>query len=288
VATLSELRNLFRFGSDFTQVTPFNTFQTAIGQNILEQTASTSWTDLWNIPGGGNRQHQDFNVVVEGAAALTTGSIIFEGSADGNIAAAINLDYYNQGAPTATQQGAISPSSGSVVHYSVINPLKLRYVRARISVAFAGTTPGARINSVDYSAKYTLPQILRTAVLNTVTTNTTNLGGATISTGAGPISGGTQRMIISAGSTGALSSVASVASATSLLTASSSRVGIIIYNESTSNLFVLLGTGTVSTTNYTTVIAPNTSFVVPDRFTALKVDGIWATANGSARITVVS
>ena len=288
MATLSELRNLFRFGSDFTQVTPFNTFQTTIGQNILEQTASTSWTDLWNIPGGGNRQHQDFNAVVEGAAANTTGSIILEGSADGNVATAINLDYYNQGAPTATLQVAISPSSGSIVHYSVINPLKLRYVRARISVAFTGTTPGARINSVDYSAKHTLPQILRTSVLNTVTGNITNIGGATITANAGAIAGGTQRVIIATGNTGTLSSVTSAATATSLLTASSSRVGVIIYNESTSNLFLLLGTGTVSATNYTTVVAPNSPFVVPDRFTALKIDGIWATANGSARITVVS
>jgi hypothetical protein len=287
MATLSELRNLFRFGTDFTVVTPTATFQTAVGQNILEPTDTTAWTDLWALPGGGGRQHQDFNVVIQGNTAITTGQVIFEGAAT-LTATAINLDYYNTGAPSAPLQGAVTISSAQQVQYSVINPLKLRYVRARISTVFAGTTTGTRALSVDYSAKTLFPQIFRNIILNTVNASLSQIGGTTVTASAGAPTGGTQRIVVATGSTGATTSVASVTTATSLLAASASRLGATIYNESTSNLSVLLGAGTVSNTVYTVRIAPNGYYQVPSSFAALKVDGIWSAANGSARITTVA
>jgi hypothetical protein len=287
MATLSELRNLFRFGTDFTVVTPNATFQTAVGQNILEPTLTTAWTDLWALPGGGGRQHQDFNVVIQGNTAITTGQVIFEG-APTPTATAINLDYYNTGAPSAPLQGAAAISSAQQVQYAVVNPLKLRYVRARISTVFAGTTTGARALSVDYSSKTLAPQILRNIILNTVGINIAQIGGTTVTTGSGSPGGGSQRMIVARGGTGATTSVASAITATALLAASASRLGITIYNESTANLFVLLGAGTVSATTYTIRIAPNGYYEVPPDFAALKVDGIWSAANGFARITTVA
>lgn len=288
MATLSELRNLFRFGTDFTVVTPNATFQTAVGQNILEPIATTGWTDLWALPGGEARQHQDFNAVIEMNTANTAGQFIFEGSAEAAVSGAINLDFQIGAAPTSVNSGAINFASGTIVHYNVANPLKLRYVRCRISTAFTGATPGIRAKSVDYSPKSLLPQLFRNLIVNTVSANLTNIGGLAITTGAGPVSSGTQRIIVATGGTGATTSVTSAIIATPLLAAAGPRLGATIYNESTANLFVLLGAGTVSATNYTIRIAPNEYYEVPSAFTGLKVDGIWSAANGFARITTVA
>lgn len=89
-----------------------------------------------------------------------------------------------------------------------------------------------------------------------------------------------------AGSTGAHSIVAStVTTNTQLLAADSTRVGALIYNDSTQILFVLLGAGTESATVFTTQIAAAGYYEVPEAFTTMRVSGHWASANGNARIT---
>lgn len=87
--------------------------------------------------------------------------------------------------------------------------------------------------------------------------------------------------------TGATTTVASSATAVTLKAANSARLGLTIYNDSTQVLYVLLGAGTVSNTVYTVQMAANTYYEVPFRFTGI-VTGLWASANGNARITSVT
>lgn len=85
--------------------------------------------------------------------------------------------------------------------------------------------------------------------------------------------------------TAAVTNVASSASSVTLFAANANARGRTIFNDSTAILYVKFGT-TASVTSYTVQMATNTYFTFPDN--ALyggRVDGIWAAANGNARLT---
>lgn len=85
--------------------------------------------------------------------------------------------------------------------------------------------------------------------------------------------------------TGTQTSVAGTASTnTTLLAANPARQAALIYNESASALFILLGSATESATVYSVQIPPNGYYEVPARYTGI-IKGHWVTATGSARIT---
>jgi hypothetical protein len=73
-----------------------------------------------------------------------------------------------------------------------------------------------------------------------------------------------------------------------VLAANANRLGATISNDSTAILYLLLGTGTASATNYTVALDQKGSvaayFEVPFDFTGI-ITGIWASATGSARVT---
>jgi hypothetical protein len=86
--------------------------------------------------------------------------------------------------------------------------------------------------------------------------------------------------------TSAVTSVASSASNVQLLAANTNRVGATFYNDSTQVLYLKLGV-TASTSSYTIQMAANGYYEVPYGYTG-EIDGIWASANGNARITELS
>jgi hypothetical protein len=83
--------------------------------------------------------------------------------------------------------------------------------------------------------------------------------------------------------TATLTNVASSAANVTLLSLNTARVGATIYNDSTAILYVKFGT-TASATSYTIQMAANSYFETPFKYTG-RIDGIWASANGNARIT---
>jgi hypothetical protein len=83
--------------------------------------------------------------------------------------------------------------------------------------------------------------------------------------------------------TAAQSSVASSATNVTLLASNASRLGATVYNDSTAVLYLKLG-ATASTSSYTIPLLPADYFEVPFGYTGI-IDGIWASANGNARIT---
>lgn len=79
-----------------------------------------------------------------------------------------------------------------------------------------------------------------------------------------------------------LANVSSSASSTSLFAANGAAKGRSVTNDSTAVLYLKYGT-TASTTSYTVQIPAGGYFEFPPPFYGGAVDGIWATATGSAR-----
>jgi hypothetical protein len=100
-------------------------------------------------------------------------------------------------------------------------------------------------------------------------------------------SSGNQIFTPSTTSTATFASVASSASAVTLLAANSSRKTASIFNDSTAVLYVAefpTATATVSATSYTAQIAPGGFYTPATEYNGL-IQGIWASANGFAKVT---
>ncbi len=95
-------------------------------------------------------------------------------------------------------------------------------------------------------------------------------------------SGNLQTKLIAATST--LTSVASSATTVSLLALNGARKGLYVFNESTAILYIAYA-ATASLTAYTTQIPANSLFEMPLPAYTGAISGIWASANGNARIT---
>jgi type II secretory pathway component PulC len=90
-------------------------------------------------------------------------------------------------------------------------------------------------------------------------------------------------------STGVTTAVTSVTTVATLLAANSARVRAVINNASSQLLYVLLGAGTVSSTNYTFVVPATASSIpgqllVPSEWQGV-ITGTWVSANGYAYVT---
>ena len=81
-----------------------------------------------------------------------------------------------------------------------------------------------------------------------------------------------------------VTSVAASATAVTLLAANTNRLVASFFNDSTSTLFLKLGSG-ASSTSYTTQVLTNGYFeLVYPAYTGI-ITGIWTVATGNARIT---
>lgn len=87
--------------------------------------------------------------------------------------------------------------------------------------------------------------------------------------------------------TSAQTSVSAATSSTSLLSANAARYGATVYNDSTAICYLLLGSGTASTTNYTVQLGAGGYYEVPFGYTGA-IKAIWAAANGAARVSEFS
>ncbi len=84
----------------------------------------------------------------------------------------------------------------------------------------------------------------------------------------------------------AVTSVASSASNVTILALNAQRRGATICNDSTAVLYLKLG-ATASTTSFTVKMLADAYYEVPAQYTGI-IDGIWASANGSARVTEIT
>ncbi len=134
---------------------------------------------------------------------------------------------------------------------------------------------------VDTSAINPLPVVLATgaAVIGHVITDS---GSTTVVTGTV-----TTKEVRPA--TGTQTSVASSNTHVPILASNANRLGGTVTNDSTQILYLLLAAGNASNTNYTVQLAGSTTggvayYEIPFGYTG-PIDGIWASANGNARVT---
>lgn len=92
------------------------------------------------------------------------------------------------------------------------------------------------------------------------------------------------------GSGATATNIPSAASDALLKAANASRVGLVISNDSTAILYVLLGTGVASATNYTYALPAKGTVAVSQVISGYTgmVRGIWGSANGFAMVTEIS
>ena len=71
-----------------------------------------------------------------------------------------------------------------------------------------------------------------------------------------------------------------------ILAANESRLGATIYNSSTANLYLLLGTSAASTDIYTVILVPGAYYETPYNYIG-QINGIWdaASTTGAAQCT---
>lgn len=95
-------------------------------------------------------------------------------------------------------------------------------------------------------------------------------------------------VVITGPTLGAQTSVASIATDTIILASNGLRKGCLIYNDSTSNLYLLFAVGTSTTSNYSIQIpAGGTMSLLAGEYTGI-IKGFWDVVNGSVRITEFS
>lgn len=93
---------------------------------------------------------------------------------------------------------------------------------------------------------------------------------------------------ISAPTTGTQTNVASSATDVTILASNASRKGAYIFNDSTQILYLLLSNAVSSTSVFTQKLAAGDAFsLAPGTYTGV-IKGIWASANGNARVTEFS
>jgi hypothetical protein len=98
--------------------------------------------------------------------------------------------------------------------------------------------------------------------------------------------GDTLGLHISRSATSATATLLNVDSSTTsgtLVAANATRKGASIHNDSTAVLYVKFG-ATASATSFTVKMAADAHYEVPFGYTG-RIDGIWASANGAARVT---
>lgn len=117
-------------------------------------------------------------------------------------------------------------------------------------------------------------------------TNTAYVNGIPVSVGSGNNDTATQRVSISAAGSSTQTSVAGSATTVNLLSANSLRKGATVFNDSSSILYLKLGSA-ASITSYTVQMAASSYYEIPFGYSS-GIDGIWASATGNARITEIS
>jgi hypothetical protein len=99
---------------------------------------------------------------------------------------------------------------------------------------------------------------------------------------------GSMRVETNVCSTATKTNVTSVITSTTILAANTARRGALIFNDSTALLYLSYGTGTASTTSFSVRVAAGALFVIDTTLWTGAITGIWAAANGAARVTDIA
>jgi hypothetical protein len=82
--------------------------------------------------------------------------------------------------------------------------------------------------------------------------------------------------------------VTSTTSSVTILAANANRRGAIVFNDSTSVLYISYGTSTTSTTSFSVKVAAGAVYLLDVPLWNGAMTGIWSAAQGAARVTDIS
>lgn len=211
--------------------------------------------------------------VVAAGYTATGVTAIVEGSLDGTNWETLATTLLSQDSLVTT---AIGTSSG----FYVTQIAGFNQVRFRVAAIATGSfVANMRASAGHWNSR-------RVSFNGTAGVNTVQINSVTPLMGAGPTGTGAQRVTVSNAATGTTSQVASSASSVTILAANTLRAGATIWNDSSAILYVKFGT-TASITDCTKKLIADEFFVVPAGYNG-KIDGIWAAANGFARVTEIT
>lgn len=124
---------------------------------------------------------------------------------------------------------------------------------------------------------------------------TDNAGSLTVDDGGGSLTvdgsvsiTGTSPVTLPTAGTGTLSNVAGAAASTQLLASNANRKGVVIWNESTALLYVAYAAAASATAYTYQIVAGGYLEMAPPFIYTGIITGIWAAANGNARVTELS
>ena len=232
------------------------------------------------VPVSGTVTATNPSVGATGAAVPASGTFI--GASDGTNLQGLRVFDLDTGAGTEYGLGIsvrLPGSGGSVAGGTATNPFRTDPTGTTAQPITAAALPlpaGA-------ATETTLASVLTTTAFQA----RINTLGSKTSANSTPVVIASDQVAIpitpSTSATGTLTNVASSATNVTILASNASRKGATVFNDSNKTLYIKFGT-TASATSFTAQLRAGDYYEVPFGYTGI-IDGLWASANGSARVT---
>lgn len=211
---------------------------------------------------------------------LSTGGTIGArvGQVDGSVAV-----YFSPGTPavsigTPTITGITNSVAVHLLSTAGTIAARVGQVDGSVAVYFSQSNPAVNVGTPTITG---ITNSIAVHLLSTAGTIGARVGqvDGTVAVFFSPATPSVKMISASAGT----SNVAGTTTSTTLLSANAARKGATVFNNSTATLYVQFGT-IASSSNFAVAMSANDYFEVPFGYTG-RIDGIFAAANGAARIT---
>lgn len=220
----------------------------------------------------------------------TTGSIFtFTDLSAYTVASGANLFAIEQKRPTITAddfERAVYEEEPTVAKRMIlVDEFGNRITQSNPLPTSATFSGGITVGSVDQGAPNTAANAWPVKPTDGVNSQAYLAGGEAKVSLTQPLPAGTNLLgsvELKPASANTVTTVASSITNVTILAANPNRLGATVYNDSTSIFYLKLG-ATASTTSYTVQMGSKTYYELPYGWTG-QIDGVWASANGSARV----
>lgn len=247
----------------------------------LTETAPSNDTNSSGLNGRLQRIAQRITALIAllPAALGAGGGLKVDGSGTALPISVVDGSDATQGITTGT--AVVTDVAGTVQQY--LRGL-VKLIAAGISVAVTAVTPGVGATNLGKAedAAHTSADtgVLMLATRNDALATTTDTDR---DYSAPSVDGQGRAYVVQKCATATLTNVVGSATSVTLLPAANARTFAAVYNDSTAILYVKLGT-TASATSFTVPLAASAYYEIPGGYTG-RVDGVWVSATGNARVT---
>jgi hypothetical protein len=225
------------------------------------------------------------NSAVQTAALMGMSGLSVQVS--GTYTGALSFQYSNDGAAWETQTNpAMSQNQAGTPNSQInsgntgmfyLNTQAAKYFRVTALSAVTGTAT-VTINATDSPSLPLLPTALRV--------NLMQLQGNTLQGGAGTDHAGAPRTTESTAGSATFSIVNDTNASTTIVSSSSTRRNLSVWNDSTATLYLYFSSSAASTASATVKVLPDGYYEMPQPAYSGQINGIWSSdASGAARIT---